>query len=120
MYRYTTGDVHCYLWLKEKMHSYMSAQQVWHFMHRSLQVQRRRMLYLSLPIGSAGHCLRYAKVFSESNVPIHTQNPMIYRGKYVSKKIWYSPILPSLTYFIYYPGNLHILNKNNSNYTENN
>ena len=59
-YRYTTRDVYCFLWLQEKRHWKMSVQQVSYFMHRILQVQWRRMLYLSLQIGSVKHCKSYA------------------------------------------------------------
>ena len=31
MYRYTTIDIHCYLWLQEKMHWKMSLQQAFFF-----------------------------------------------------------------------------------------
>ena len=85
MYHYTTRDVHCYLWLQEKMQCNMSMQQVW---HRILQVDWIRMLHLSLPIDSVGHSIRYAniKVFSEPHFPIYGQNPRAYTRKYVSEK----------------------------------
>ena len=81
-------DVHYYLWVQEKLHWKISVQEVWCFIHRILQVQRRRMLYLSLPIDSVGHCIRYAniKVFCEPNIPVCGQNPRTYMGKYVSEK----------------------------------
>ena len=89
MYRYTTRDVHCYLWRQEKMHCTLSVQQVWRFVHRFLQLHWRRVLYLSLPIDvlylrlpidSVGHCIIYAniKVFSEPHFPIYEQNPRTY------------------------------------------
>ena len=56
MYCYSTSDVHCHLWLRQKMHWKMSAVQVRHFMHRNLQMQRRKILYLSLPIYSVELC----------------------------------------------------------------
>ena len=69
MCRYTTRDVYCYLSLQEKMHCKMSVQQVWHFMRRILQVHWRRMLYLSLPIDSVGHSIRYTNIrFSLSHI----------------------------------------------------
>ena len=42
-----------------------------HFMRRILQVHWRRMLYLSLPIDSVGHCIIYAniQVFSDLHFP---------------------------------------------------
>ena len=81
IYRCTTRDVHCYLWLREKMHWKMSVQLVWHFIHVILLVQR--MLYLSLSIDLVGHCTRYAniKVFSETNFPVYGQNPKTLYGK---------------------------------------
>ena len=65
----------------------MSVFQAWHFINRILQVQGR-ILYLSLPIDSDGHCIRNAnvKVLSESNFPIYGHNPRTYIGKYVSEK----------------------------------
>ena len=71
MYCYTTRDIHRYLRLQVKMHSKMTVQQVWHFMHRISQVQQRAMLYLSLTIESVGHCIRYAniKAFSGQTFP---------------------------------------------------
>ena len=71
---------------RKKMHCKISVQEVWHFMQRTLQVHWRRMLYLSLPIDSAGHCIRYAnmKFFSEPHFPVYGQNPRTYTGKYVS------------------------------------
>ena len=62
MYRYTTRHVNRYLWLQEKMHWKMPVQQVWSFMYRTFQVQRRRMLYLSFPIDTVGHCIRYPNI----------------------------------------------------------
>ena len=87
MYRYTTRDVHCYLWMQDKMHCKMSVQQVSCFMHRVLQVYWR-MLCLSLPIDSVGHCMRYAniKIFFEAYFPVYGQNPRTYTGKYVLEK----------------------------------
>ena len=38
MHCYTTRDMHCYLWLQEKIYLKMLVQQVWHFMHRILEV----------------------------------------------------------------------------------
>ena len=66
-------EMYSYLRLQEKIHWKMSVQQIWFFMHRILQVQRRRMLYLSLPIDSVGQCIRYTnlKVFSEPNFAIY-------------------------------------------------
>ena len=66
----------------------MSVQQVWRFMRRIFQIHWRRMLYLSLPIDSVGHCIRYAnvKVFSEPHFPVYGQNARTYTGKYVSEK----------------------------------
>ena len=68
------------------MHRKMSVQQVWRFMRRIFQVHRKRMLYLSLPIDSVGHCIRYEniKVFSEPHFPIYGQNPRKYKRNYVS------------------------------------
>ena len=85
MYCCTTRDVHCYLWLQGKIHWKMSVQQVWCFMHRILQVQQRRMLYLNLRIDQVGHCIRYAniKFFVEANFTVYGQNPRTYTGKYV-------------------------------------
>ena len=89
MYRYTTRNVHCYLWLQEKMHWNMSVQQVWRFMRRILQVHWRRTLYLSLPIDSAGHCVRYANIKG-----FHWAIYATYIWKYVSDK---TRILPYFT-----------------------
>ena len=60
---------------KQKMHWKMSGQQFWCFMHSILQVQRRRMVYLSLPTKSVGHCIRYANinVFFEPNFSVYGQ-----------------------------------------------
>ena len=86
---YTTRDVHCYLWLQEKMHWKISVQQVWRFMHRNLQLHRRKTLYQILPTESVGHCKRYGygsiKVFSTPNFAVYGQNPRT-SGKYVSEK----------------------------------
>ena len=89
MYHYTTRDVHCHLWLQEKMHCKMWVQQVWCFMRIILQVHWRRMLYLSLPINSVEHCIWYAniKVFSEPHFAVYGQNPRTYMQNYVSEKI---------------------------------
>ena len=64
----------------------MSVQQVWRFMRRIFQVYWKRMLYLSLPIDSVGHCIRYEniKVFPEPHFPIYGQNPRKYKRNYVS------------------------------------
>ena len=88
MHRDTIRDVQCYLWLQEKIHWKISVQQFWCFMHKILQVQRKRMLYLSLAIDSVGHYLRYAniKVSSERDFPIYGQNPRAITGKYISEK----------------------------------
>ena len=37
MYHYTTRNVHCHLWLQEKMHCKMSVQQVFFFYKTSTQ-----------------------------------------------------------------------------------
>ena len=99
--RYCTRDVHCYLWLQEKMHWKMSVQQVCHFMLKILQVHRRRILYLSLPIDSVGHSIRYGygniKVFSEPNFAVYRQNPRTYRENTYQRKTVYWHILPSVT-----------------------
>ena len=69
-------------------------QQVWrelhqvlHFMHSILQVYPRKMLYLSFPIESVGHCIRHAniKILSEPDLSVYGQNLMTYAGKHVSK-----------------------------------
>ena len=93
MYRYTTRDVQCYLWLEEKMHCKMLVQQVWHFMCRILQVHWRRMLYLRLPIDSVRHYRRYANIniSSKPHFPIYGQNPRTYTQKYVSEKTRITP-----------------------------
>ena len=64
------------------MHWKMSVHQVWHFMHRNLQVHWRIMLHVSLPIDSIEKCIGYAniKVFSEPNFPA-------YESKDIYKKI---------------------------------
>ena len=111
MYYYTTRDVHCYLWLQEKMHRKMSVQQVWRFMRRILQVHWRRMVYLSLPLESVGHCIRYAniKIFSEPHFPIYGQNLRTY-----------TPIFyPGWRISLISPESDTSLNKSNGHYTEN-
>ena len=52
------------------------------------QCSKRRILHLSLPIDSVGHCMRYGniKLFSEPNIAVYEQKPRIYTGKYVSEK----------------------------------
>ena len=71
-----------------KMHWKMSVLQVWRFMHKILQVQRRRVFYLNLPIDSVWHGIKYAniRVFFKPNFPVYRQNPRMYTGKYVSER----------------------------------
>ena len=94
-------------------------------MHKILQVQRRRILYLSLPIDLVWHCMRYAnmKVSSKPNFPVYRQNPISYTGKNVSEKTGI------FAYFTYYdvwrislisPETYTLLNKNNRHYTVSN
>ena len=46
------------------------------------------MLHLRLPIGSVGHCIKYAniKVFYKPNFPVYGHNSRTYTGQYVSEK----------------------------------
>ena len=91
-----------------------SAQQVWRFIRRILQVQTR-IQYLRLPIDSAGHCVRYAnvKVFSKPIFPVYGkmrtgQNLYIC----IFYPVWRISIISSETHTL--------LNKNNRQYTEHN
>ena len=69
------------------------------------------MLYLSLPIDSVGHCVRYAnrKVFSYPHFPYMDRMQGHTRENTYQRKPVYSHILPSLTYFTDYPRKLHII-----------
>ena len=79
------------------MHRKMPVQQAWRFMRRILDVDWRRMVYLSLPIDSVGHCIKYAniKVFSEPLFPVYGQNPRAYTQKYSTQ----SDVFPSFDAF---------------------
>ena len=77
----------------------MSVQQGWSFMNRILQVQRKRMLYLSFPINTVGHYIRHAsiKVFSEPNfLYVDRIQAHLRENKYLGKPV-YSHILLSET-----------------------
>ena len=102
-----------------KMHWKMPVLQVWHFNYRILQVQWRRMLYLSLPLESVWHCIRYAsiKVFSKPNFwHLWTESKDIQESLYLKKPIFYSVWRISLIS----PEMYLLLIKNNRNYTVNN
>ena len=122
MYRYTSRDILCYSWLQEKMHWKMSVQQVWGFMQRTLQVQRRRMLYLSLPIDSAEYLIRHAniEVYSEPNLLLNGQNKRTYTRKYVSEKTRILAYFTQCGISVVSPEIYTLLNKNKRHYIENN
>ena len=122
MYRYTSRDILCYSWLQEKMHWKMSVQQVWSFMQRTLQVQRRRMLYLSLPIDSVEYLIRHAniEVYSEPNLLVNGQNKRTYTRKYVSEKTRILAYFTQCGISVVSPEIYTLLNKNKRHYIENN
>ena len=69
------------------------------------------MLYLTLPIDSVGHCIRYTniKVFSKPNFPVYGQNPTTYTGKYVSEKIRIFAYFTQCDVFYLLAKNVHII-----------
>ena len=100
----------------------MSVQQVWGFMQRTLQVQRRRMLYLSLPIDSVEYLIRHAniEVYSEPNLLVNGQNKRTYTRKYVSEKTRILAYFTQCGISVVSPEIYTLLNKNKRHYIENN
>ena len=123
MYCYATTDIHCYLWLQEKIHWKMSVPIACHFMHKILQVQQGRTLYLSLPIHSVGRCIKCANVkfFSETNFLVYGPSAKTYTGRYISLKTCIFAYFIQCDVFHLSAQKLtHYSNKNNRHSTENN
>ena len=85
------------------------------------QCSKRRILYLSLPIDSVGHCMRYGniKLFSEPNTAVYEQKTKDIYGKIHIREKGYIRIFYPV-YFTCVPSISLISSKNHSSLNKNN